>query len=87
MLFMSESGFPPFSPENSNRKDGYIVNCPDLIEPLFPHTHFSPTGMWSTRKFCMVNGVLRKGTNQNGTDQKTFYGINRIVNVSVSPGR
>ena len=30
----------PLSKENANRKDDYIVDCPDLIQPLFPHSHF-----------------------------------------------
>ena len=35
--------FLPLSPrKNANRKDNYIVKCPDLKEPLFPHSHFPP---------------------------------------------
>ena len=31
----------PFSPgKNGYRKNDYIVDYPDLIEPLFPHSHF-----------------------------------------------
>ena len=63
---------PPPSRKNAYRKDDYIVNCPDLIEPVFPHSHFSPIGIWSTRKFYVVNGGLRKGKNQNETEQRHF---------------
>ena len=71
--------------ENAYRKDHSIVNCPDLIEPLFPHNHFSLTGILSTRKLDIVNGVSGKATNQYRT--KTFYGINSIVNILISQRR
>ena len=60
-------GFHPFLPEKCHRKDDYIVNYPNLIG-----IDISPTGIWSTRILCVVNGVLQKGTNPNGTDQRHF---------------
>ena len=65
--------FFPLSPrKNGYRKDGYIVDCPDLIEPLFPHSPFSPTGKLAISEFGMAIGILRNGTKRNGMEQRHF---------------
>lgn len=48
---LSERSLPPPSPRKSGyRKDDYIAECPDLLEPRFPIVVFPPPG----------NGILEK---------------------------
>ena len=72
LLLLSERGFSPESPrKNAYKKDDYEVKCPDLIEPLFLHSHLLPSEYCLLGNF-VVNGVLRTGTNQNGIAQRHF---------------
>ena len=47
MCYCQRVGFPllphPRLRKNVFRKDDYIMNYPDLTEPLFPHSHPPPT--------------------------------------------
>ena len=53
--------FFPLSPcKNSYRKGNYIVDCPDLIELLFPWS-FPPTDERAIKEFGMAIGILGKG--------------------------
>ena len=52
----SVSPFP--QGDNGDRKDDYIVDCPNLIQPLFPYSRFSSTGKWAIRDVGMAIGIL-----------------------------
>lgn len=79
---MSESDFPPFSPapaprhphprpeKNGYRNNDYIMNCPDLIEPLSPIVFFFPPENWLFGKlaiweFDMAIGILGNRTKRS----------------------
>ena len=64
--------FPPTPGEKCLKEERHKVKCSDFIEPLFPHSHFAPLEYGLPEKFVWLISVWRKGTNQNGTEQRHF---------------
>ena len=76
--------FSPFpTGKNDYSKDDYIVDCPDLIEPLSPIVIF-PNGKWVTGDFGIAVGILLKRTNQNQIEQQHFKGKSHWKGISSS---
>ena len=67
---LSESP-PPFPQKNAYKKDDYVVKYSDLIEPLSPNVIFPHRNM-VYQKILYGYFFLRKGTNQNGAEQRDF---------------
>ena len=54
--------FPPFPSKNGFRKDDYVVDRSDLIQPLSLHSRLSPTGKWAIKEFGMATVLGGNGT-------------------------
>ena len=77
----SELGTPRKTPIGS--RDYYIVNCADLIQPLFPPLSFLQPDYGLPEKFVDYGG-LRIGTNLNGTKQSLLRNMSHCKCIRLS---